>query len=58
MVATGASNAEAASQLFLSPKTVEKHLTSSYRKLGVHSRAQLAARFAALALERNPASQK
>jgi DNA-binding CsgD family transcriptional regulator len=47
VVAAGASNAEAASQLFLSPKTVEKHLTSAYRKLGLRSRAQLAAMFAA-----------
>ena len=32
-----------AAQLYLSPKTIEKHLGSVYRKLGVQSRAQLAA---------------
>jgi DNA-binding NarL/FixJ family response regulator len=39
---TGATTREIASELFVSPKTVESHLTSSYRKLGVRSKAQLA----------------
>jgi DNA-binding CsgD family transcriptional regulator len=43
IVAEGASNREAAAALFLSPKTVEYHLASIYRKLGVHRRAELAA---------------
>ena len=43
MVAEGASNREAAAALFLSPKTVEYHLASIYRKLGVRRRAELAA---------------
>ena len=43
LVATGASNHEVAAKLGLSPKTVETHLTRIYRKLGVRSRAELAA---------------
>ncbi len=42
IVARGASNKEAAGQLFLSPKTIEFHLRNAYRKLGVTSRTQLA----------------
>lgn len=42
-VVTGASNREVAAELFLSPKTIEFHLGQIYRKLGVHSRTQLAA---------------
>ena len=42
LIAEGASNREAAAQLFLSPKTIEAHLGHAYRKLGVHNRAQLA----------------
>jgi DNA-binding CsgD family transcriptional regulator len=45
-VARGATNKEAAAQLYLSPKTIEKHLGSVYRKLGVGSRAELGAFFA------------
>jgi DNA-binding CsgD family transcriptional regulator len=45
-VARGASNREVAAELFLAPKTVEFHLRQIYRKLGVRSRAQLAARLA------------
>jgi DNA-binding CsgD family transcriptional regulator len=40
-VARGATNREAASALFLSPKTVEFHLGHIYRKLGIRSRSQL-----------------
>ncbi|GLW31010.1 helix-turn-helix domain-containing protein [Actinoplanes regularis] len=42
IVATGVSTREAAAHLFLSPKTVEFHLSKVFRKLGVTSRAQLA----------------
>jgi DNA-binding CsgD family transcriptional regulator len=41
LVAAGRSNAEAATALFLSRKTVEAHLTRAYRKLGVRSRTEL-----------------
>lgn len=40
-VVHGASNAEAARRLYLSPKTVELHLTHVYRKLGISGRAEL-----------------
>jgi DNA-binding NarL/FixJ family response regulator len=42
VVAGGARNYEAAAQLFISPKTVEFHLTNIYRKLGLRSRTELA----------------
>ena len=42
MLAAGRSTKEAASALFLSPKTVEYHLRHVYTKLDVHSRKDLA----------------
>jgi DNA-binding NarL/FixJ family response regulator len=42
LVGQGATNREAAKALFVSPKTIEFHLRSVYRKLGVRSRAELA----------------
>jgi DNA-binding CsgD family transcriptional regulator len=41
-VGRGASNREVAAELFLSPKTIEFHLGRVYRKLGIHSRSELA----------------
>jgi DNA-binding NarL/FixJ family response regulator len=41
-VASGATNKEVAAELFLSPKTIEFHLSSIYRKLGIRSRTELA----------------
>jgi DNA-binding CsgD family transcriptional regulator len=46
MLAEGRSTREAASALFLSPKTVEYHLRHVYTKLDVHSREELARRLA------------
>lgn len=45
-VAGGQTNREAAAALFLSVKTIETHLTSVYRKLGLRSRTELARLFA------------
>jgi DNA-binding CsgD family transcriptional regulator len=45
-VAAGRSNAEAARELFMSPKTVEWNLSKIYKKLHVRSRAELAAKLA------------
>jgi DNA-binding CsgD family transcriptional regulator len=42
LVAEGKTNKEVAAQLYLSPKTIEYHLGNTYRKLDVHSRAELA----------------
>jgi ATP/maltotriose-dependent transcriptional regulator MalT len=42
VVANGATTRETASQLFLSPKTIEFHLGNIYRKLDVRSRTELA----------------
>ncbi len=44
LVAKGKTNKEVAAQLFVTPRTVEGHLTRIYAKLGVRSRAQLAHR--------------
>ena len=40
-LAKGASNREAAAELFLSVRTVETHVASIYRKLGVRTRSEL-----------------
>jgi DNA-binding CsgD family transcriptional regulator len=43
MAAAGRTNSQIAQALFLTPGTVEKHLTSVYSKLGIASRHQIAA---------------
>jgi DNA-binding NarL/FixJ family response regulator len=45
LVAEGLTNAQVAQRLFVSPRTVQRHLNSIYHKLGVSSRA-VATRFA------------
>ena len=42
MAAAGSTNPEIAQALFVSRKTVETHLSSAYRKLGISSRTELA----------------
>lgn len=46
LVAEGRSNKEVAAALFLSPKTIERHLGNVFRKKGFRSRAELARAFA------------
>jgi DNA-binding CsgD family transcriptional regulator len=52
LVAAGRTYREVADTLFISPRTVQWNLSKIYRKLGVRSRAELAARLAA---EQSPA---
>jgi DNA-binding CsgD family transcriptional regulator len=49
LVADGATNREIARALFLSPKTVERHVSNVLKKLGVRNRAGLASRLQDLA---------
>lgn len=42
-LASGRSNKQIASELFLSVHTVERHVANAYRKIGAHNRAQAAA---------------
>lgn len=44
LIAAGATNRDAASTLFVSVRTVETHVASIYRKLGVRNRAELSRR--------------
>jgi DNA-binding CsgD family transcriptional regulator len=44
LAASGLTNREVAARLFMSPKTVEANLARAYRKLGIHSRAELGSR--------------
>jgi DNA-binding NarL/FixJ family response regulator len=51
LIADGASNPEIAQQLFLSRKTIERHVSNVLKKAGVRNRAELAARVAELEVE-------
>ena len=42
LIAQGRSNKEVATAVYLSPKTVEYHLSNTFRKLNIHSRVELA----------------
>jgi DNA-binding NarL/FixJ family response regulator len=53
LAAAGITNREIARAVFMSEKTVEAHMSRIYRKLGIHSRAELGARMAG-----NPASSQ
>ncbi|WP_123025248.1 helix-turn-helix transcriptional regulator [Mycolicibacterium stellerae] len=44
LAAKGMTNRDVAAELFISPKTVEANLSRIYRKLGIHSRAELGGR--------------
>jgi DNA-binding CsgD family transcriptional regulator len=46
LIASGATNREAAAALFVSVRTVETHVASIYRKLGVRTRAELSRKLA------------
>ena len=46
LVAKGMTNAQVAEELYISPRTVNRHVGSVYRKIGTSTRAE-AARFAA-----------
>ena len=45
--AGGETNRDIAQALFVTPKTVEVHLSNAYRKLGIRSRRELPAALAA-----------
>ena len=53
LAAAGTTNREIARAVFMSEKTVEAHIARVYRKLGIHSRAELGAWMAG-----NPASSQ
>ncbi len=55
LAASGLGNREIAEQLFLSPRTVGAHLYAAFRKLGIHSRDELAGVLSAAPVPAPPA---
>jgi DNA-binding CsgD family transcriptional regulator len=51
LAASGMTNRDVAARLLISSKTVEANLTRAYRKLGIHSRAELGHRMSQLRTE-------
>ncbi|CDO07010.1 AAA family ATPase [Mycolicibacterium cosmeticum] len=51
LAASGMTNRDVAAALFISPKTVEHNLARAYRKLAIHSRAELGQRISQLQLD-------
>ena len=57
LAAGGHTNRDIAQELYVTPKTVEVHLSNAYRKLGIRSRRDLAgALMPGLGLARRPCS--
>lgn len=54
LVAEGRTNKDVAAALFLSPKTIERHLASVFRKKGYRSRSELVRAYASRAGEGGP----
>jgi DNA-binding CsgD family transcriptional regulator len=51
LVSSGATNREIAEALFLSPKTVGRHISNALRKVGARNRSELAERLRDLGAE-------
>jgi DNA-binding NarL/FixJ family response regulator len=58
LAAEGLTNRDVADALFVSPKTVEANLSKVYRKLGIHSRAELGALMGQKSIPEIPAVPK
>ncbi|HEX2096915.1 MAG TPA: AAA family ATPase [Solirubrobacterales bacterium] len=54
LAAAGRTNREIAQELYVTPKTVEVHLSNAYRKLGIRSRRELDGALAAPASSQTP----
>ena len=57
LAAAGMTNRDVAAALFISPKTVEANLARIYRKLGIHSRAELGNRMSQIGVD-SPAGRE